>query len=647
MAGGFADYRLTTANADNDFVWNVLRLVPGNRQGADPDRQRASSAARRTRSARWRPSAPGTHHLHPKTVAGGGTVPGRNGLGQPWQPTRSRARIDEAAEAYVARLKTVVDACRTLRGEMNDLAHALPLWWAMTTACRCRAAPCYRRFYSQAQRGQVFDDDAAMGKAAQAAPKPWRGEARLCLRGDRRGGREGPPSRELARSGEIARRQANAAVQRGLRRQRPRPPCWSKRKKRVADFGAARAPADNWSAWVDPIKKIAASACFWEQNKTIQTTEKQASAAISFFRWHTPCSKPVRKPFSPSPGWALAFARHQGHPLRYCRWWTGPAIQCTPWKTPPLGIRHADLRHQPQQATPSRPFDTATSWRSELEANKQQELLSLVRSVQPNDIWMPTCANPRSLNLGRTVLCTSEGAGEPWNGAAGRRDLMVGKPGGTPVHSTRYLSLPPAGPLAASRTGKLPRDQVRYGMAAMLRVQRIIRKTTRASPLAHGCGRPLHPHAHHLTRSANQPRARAAITDAIARLMEHEAVYAFQYEGQALRLRQQEGFLKPPWSWRCSTRRWGRSGIPQGFGSLNTTHSSSAVGPLSKLADSAMRIYVLVAAPKHPANGHFIATQCNYIKNPRRRVARLFRRSSRPVWPCARAVHSGKRIKHS
>jgi UTP--glucose-1-phosphate uridylyltransferase len=57
----------------------------------------------------------------------------------------------------------------------------------------------------------------------------------------------------------------------------------------------------------------------------------------------------------------------------------------------------------------------------------------------------------------------------------------------------------------------------------------------RGGPVAHGRGRPLCAHAAHFEEIRNQPKGvggEIQLTDAIARLMAHEAVYAYQYSGK-------------------------------------------------------------------------------------------------------------------
>jgi hypothetical protein len=72
----------------------------------------------------------------------------------------------------------------------------------------------------------------------------------------------------------------------------------------------------------------------------------------------------------------------------------------------------------------------------------------------------------------------------------------------------------------------------------------------------------------------NQPKGvggEIQLTDAIERLMQHEAVYAYQYAASAMTAAARKAFCKPRWSWRCSTRS-GRSvpRIPQDWTSERT-----------------------------------------------------------------------------
>ena len=100
-------------------------------------------------------------------------------------PKSQPEKIDEAAEAHVARLKALVDACRTLRGEMNvSPATRLPLYAVADDAADSdflrQAAPVLQAL-AKLKEVRVFDDAAAWAEAAGAAPVAMVGAARLCL----------------------------------------------------------------------------------------------------------------------------------------------------------------------------------------------------------------------------------------------------------------------------------------------------------------------------------------------------------------------------------------------------------------------------------------------------------------------------------
>jgi valyl-tRNA synthetase len=100
-------------------------------------------------------------------------------------PVSQPERIDEAAKTHVAKLKTLVDACRNLRGEMNvSPATRLPLFVlagsSAETAFMTQAAPVLQAL-AKLNEVRVFSDEPAWAAAAQAAPVAVVGEARICL----------------------------------------------------------------------------------------------------------------------------------------------------------------------------------------------------------------------------------------------------------------------------------------------------------------------------------------------------------------------------------------------------------------------------------------------------------------------------------
>jgi valyl-tRNA synthetase len=87
--------------------------------------------------------------------------------------------------AHVAKLKTLVDACRNLRGEMSvSPATRLPLFVMAECAAEAsfmqQAAPVLQAL-AKLNEVRVFSEEVAWAAAAQAAPVAVVGDARICL----------------------------------------------------------------------------------------------------------------------------------------------------------------------------------------------------------------------------------------------------------------------------------------------------------------------------------------------------------------------------------------------------------------------------------------------------------------------------------
>jgi valyl-tRNA synthetase len=258
VAKGFADYRLdNVANTIYDFVWNefcdwYLEIAKVQIQtGMNMQDQQAGLAQQRgTRRTLIRTLETILRLAHPITpfiteelwqkVA---PVAGRSGpsVSIAAYPEAQPERIDEAAEAHVARLKTVVDACRTLRGEMNvSPATRLPLFVVGDQEFMRGAAPVLQAL-AKLSEVKVFDDEAAWSQAAQAAPVAVVGEARLCLHMEIDVAAEKARlSKEVARiEGEIAK--ANGKLGNEAFVAKAPAAVLEQEKKRVADFSATLA----------------------------------------------------------------------------------------------------------------------------------------------------------------------------------------------------------------------------------------------------------------------------------------------------------------------------------------------------------------------------------------------------------------------
>jgi len=190
VAKGFAEYRLdNVANAIYDFVWNefcdwYLEIAKVQINTGDASQQRATRRTLiRTLETILRLVHPITPFISEELWQKVAPVAGRAGpsVSIAAYPVSQPERIDEQAEAHVAKLKTLVDACRNLRGEMSvSPATKLPLYVLGDSDFMKSAGPVLQAL-AKLNEVKVFDNEAEWTKAAAAAPVAVVGEARLCL----------------------------------------------------------------------------------------------------------------------------------------------------------------------------------------------------------------------------------------------------------------------------------------------------------------------------------------------------------------------------------------------------------------------------------------------------------------------------------
>ena len=194
IAQGFADYRLdNVANSIYDFVWNefcdwYLEIAKVQINTGNAQQQRATRRTLiRTLETILRLAHPITPFITEELWQKVAPVAGRKGdsVSIAAYPVAQPERIDEVAIAHVAKLKTWVDACRNLRGEMTvSPATKLPMYAVAQSSEEAAfiqtAAPVLQAL-AKLSEVRLFATEADWQAAAQAAPVAVVGEARFCL----------------------------------------------------------------------------------------------------------------------------------------------------------------------------------------------------------------------------------------------------------------------------------------------------------------------------------------------------------------------------------------------------------------------------------------------------------------------------------
>jgi valyl-tRNA synthetase len=194
VAKGFEDYRLdNVANSIYQFVWDefcdwYLEIAKVQIQTGNDAQQRATRRTLiRTLETIQRLAHPVIPFITEELWQKVAPVAGRAGesVSIAAYPVSQPDRIDAAAEAHVAKLKGLVDSCRTLRSEMNvPPSTKLPMFAlpanAVEAAFMRDAAPVLKSL-AKLSEVKVFDDEATWQAAAQASPVSVVGDLRMCL----------------------------------------------------------------------------------------------------------------------------------------------------------------------------------------------------------------------------------------------------------------------------------------------------------------------------------------------------------------------------------------------------------------------------------------------------------------------------------
>jgi UTP--glucose-1-phosphate uridylyltransferase len=232
-----------------------------------------------------------------------------------------------------------------------------------------------------------------------------------------------------------------------------------------------------------------------------------------------------------------------------------PLIQYAVEEAYGAGIRHMIFVTGRNKRAIEDHFDTAYELESELEAHGKKELLNLVRSLAPEDMFCSFVRQPRALGLGHAVLCAEPLVNDEPFAVLLADDLMCGQDGGPSVlgQMVEQFARTQTCILAVQ---EVPRDHVkRYGIVAgqpagerLTKVDKMVEKPNPdEAPSRMGvAGRYiLTPGVFEMIRT--NPRGAGGeiqLTDGIARLMTTEGVHAYQYHGRRYDCGSKQGFLE-------------------------------------------------------------------------------------------------------
>lgn len=229
-----------------------------------------------------------------------------------------------------------------------------------------------------------------------------------------------------------------------------------------------------------------------------------------------------------------------------------PLIQYAVEEAYAAGIRHMIFVTGRNKRAIEDHFDTAYELENELQAANKGALLTVLRSIVPDDMLMSYVRQPRSLGLGHAVLCAEHLVGDEPFAVLLADDLMVG----TPPIMAQMVAQFEALKRSVIAVQEVPAEHTRrYGIVAgdkvrlgLIKVSRMVEKPApEVAPSRMGvAGRYILTPAvfEQIRQQSGGVGGEIQLTDGIAGLMKTESVYAFEYNGKRYDCGSKEGFLQ-------------------------------------------------------------------------------------------------------
>ena len=197
-------------------------------------------------------------------------------------------------------------------------------------------------------------------------------------------------------------------------------------------------------------------------------------------------------------------------------------------------------------------FDKSFELEHELEAKKKTDLLQLVRSIKPSQVNCVYVRQPEALGLGHAVNCAAQLVGNEPFAVILADDLLDNRPGVLKQMVDLYKHYR-SSIVAVEKI--LPEQSQAYGVVAgtsagdkLTKMSKIVEKPApKDAPSDQGVvGRYIFTPSifQHITNLKPGAGGEYQLTDAIQVLLNHEAVYAYAYEGIRYDCGSKIGFLK-------------------------------------------------------------------------------------------------------